>query len=307
MPTISGLDVKKEIISFRLKEGERKALLSGFVRSCMTMTMSFGKGMLLGLDCQTDFVKEYISAAMMEQFKMRPKSDEDGFVYADCEKLLRRLYILDPDSDSFEVSGIPDKFDEHRYAYVRGMFLGSGSFSAHEVEDKDGPSGTGGRYHLEFSVLSESLADELIELLNTYGIKVRKMERVDKYVVYSKDSDSVCNCLALMRLDNLVLKLQETVATLSFKKDINRRVNFEMANMTRTTNAAVDVAEALELIAERKGLDSLSPKLLEAAEARQNAPDKTLAELAYELGISKSGLKHRYDKIIEIADKLRDN
>ena len=129
--------------------------------------------------------------------------------------------------------------------------------------------------------------------------------RSDKYVVYAKDSENVCNCLALMRLDNLVLKLTDTVITLSFKKDVNRRINCELANMTRTANAAVDVSEAIEYIDKVSGLDTLSPKLLEAADARRNSPDKTLSELAYELGISKSGLKHRYDKIVDIAAALK--
>lgn len=308
MPTISGLDVKKEITRQKLRDGESEALIAGFVRSCMSLSITGRDGLVLGLDCQTDFVREYISAAMLKQFKMRPKSDESDFMYADCEKLLRMLGIFDPDGDSFEVVSIPDRYNEYDYAFVRGMFLGCGSFSAREADADEGAGKTaGGGYHLEFSVISENLADELSALLYKREITVHKMMRADKYVVYVKDSENVCNCLALMRLDNLVLKLTDTVITLSFKKDVNRRINCELANMTRTTNAAVDVSEAIEYIDRACGLDTLSPKLLEAADARRNSPDKTLSELAYELGISKSGLKHRYDKIIEIADTLKNN
>ena len=77
--------------------------------------------------------------------------------------------------------------------------------------------------------------------------------------------------------------------------------------MTRTTNAAVDVVKAIELIDKTVGLDVLDPKLVEAADARINSPDLSLGELAYELGISKSGLKHRYDKIVSVAKKLERN
>ncbi len=306
MPTISGLDVKKEITQQKLRNDEREALIAGFVRSCMSLSISLRSGLTLGLDCQTDFVREYIAAAMLRQFKMRPKSDESEFVYADCEKLLRMLGIFDPESDSYEVVSIPDRYGELIHAFVRGMFLGCGSFSVREAAaDADAEGKTGGGYHLEFSVVSESLADELTDLLFKCGITVHKMMRSDKYVVYAKDSENVCNCLALMRLDNLVLKLTDTVITLSFKKDVNRRINCELANMTRTANAAVDVSEAIEYIDKVSGLDTLSPKLLEAADARRNSPDKTLSELAYELGISKSGLKHRYDKIVDIAAALK--
>ncbi|MDE6618222.1 MAG: sporulation regulator WhiA, partial [Clostridiales bacterium] len=60
-------------------------------------------------------------------------------------------------------------------------------------------------------------------------------------------------------------------------------------------------------ISDKQGLDTLHPKLVEAADARVNSPEATLGDLAFELGISKSGLKHRFDKIIEIANSKRDN
>ncbi|MCH5166050.1 MAG: DNA-binding protein WhiA [Clostridiales bacterium] len=300
---ISGLDVKRELTELRLKDDERDALLSGFVRSCMTLSMNKQDGMLLGLDCQVDFVREYIAAAMMKQFKVSSKSGDSALLYADCEKLLRMLGILELDGDEYTLTGIPERFYEHDSAYVRGMFLGCGSFSVRGAESAEGRKGGGG-YHLEFSFVSESIADELANLLSKKGIAVRKMLRADKTVIYAKDSENVSNCLALMHADKTVLKLVDTVVTLSMKKDINRLQNCDLANMTRIANAAVDVAKAIEIIEEKVGLDTLDPKLVEAADARINSPDLSLSELAYELGISKSGLKHRYDKIIETANKL---
>lgn len=300
---ISGHEVKREITEQKLKSEEREALLAGFVRACMSLTINFSDGLMLCLDCQTDFVREYVSSAMMTQYMVSPKSKETNLVYADCEKLLRMLGILKSDGDGYELMGIPEKYAAMSSAYVRGMFLGCGSFSVRGAEQADSQKGGGG-YHLEFSFVSESLADELAELLAKKDISVRKMVRGDKYVVYAKDSESVGNCLALMHADKTVLKLADTVVTLSMKKDINRRNNCDIANMTRVANAAVDVTAAIEKISRIVGLNTLPPKLLEAADARINSPDLSLGDLAYELGISKSGLKHRYDKIIEIASKL---
>lgn len=303
MSTISGADVKREITEARLKSDEREALLSGFVRSCMSLTINATDGLLLGLDCQTDFVREFISSLMMSSYKILPKSSDGALMYADCEKLLRMLGIFKPDGDGFELTGIPERFRAHDSAYVRGMFLGCGSFSAHEADGTDSRKGGGG-YHLEFALVSESLADELTELLARHAVNAHKMERSDKYVVYAKDSEGISNCLALMRADKTVLRLAGTVVTLSMKKDVNRRNNCDIANMTRTTNAAVDVAKAIAYIDGTVGLDVLDPKLVEAADARINSPDLSLGELAYELGISKSGLKHRYDRIVNEAKKL---
>ncbi len=281
-------------------------MLSGFVRSCMSLSLNLAHGLLLCLDCQTEFVREYIAAVMLKRFKISPKSDETALTYVDCEKLLRMLGIFEDDGDGYELTGIPERFKSQASAYVRGMFLGCGSFSAREADCSDSRKGGGG-YHLEFSFVSESIADDLTALLAERDVTMRKMVRADRFVVYAKDSESVSNCLALMHADKTVLKLVDTVVTLSMKKDINRRNNCDLANMTRTANAAVDVTKAIDIIDKAVGLDTLDPKLVEAADARKNSPDLSLGDLAFELGISKSGLKHRYDKIIEIAQKLDAN
>lgn len=305
MSTISGTDVKREIISVRLKGEEVEALLSGFVRSCMSIEITRSNGMMLALDCGADYVREFISACMLKRYKIASKGKDGALEYVDCKKLLDMLRITDADSDSFEIAGIPKRYyDEYASAYVRGVFLGCGSCSIHAADDANTEKTDGG-YHFEFSVLSESFADELCALLEHCGMSVRKMVRAEKYVVYAKDSETVSNCLALMRADKTVLKLADTVVTLYVKREVNRRNNCDIANMTRTTEAAVDVSKAIEYIENTVGLNTLHPKLLEAADARINSPDAPLADLAYELGISKSGLKHRYDKIVAFANELR--
>ncbi len=288
----------------RAKGAECEALLSGFVRSCMSIELGGKDGIMLGLDCQSEFVCDYIEALMLKMYKISPKYKECGLTYVDCDKLLRILGITSPDG-GFEICAIPERHAECASAYVRGMFLGCGSFSVHGADAAQREK-TGGGYHCEFSFVSESLADELTALLERNGIAVRKMIRAEKYVVYAKDSENVGNCLALMRAEKTALKLFDTVVTLSVKRDINRRINCDLANMTRTSVAAVGVTDAINYIESTVGLGTLHPKLLEAADARKNSPDASLVELAYELGISKSGLKHRYDRIIAIAQDIKN-
>lgn len=304
MANISGLEVKRQITKTCPRGEECKSMLSGFVRSCMSLSIT-GGGVLLQLDCQTDFVREYIMKAMHTVLGVTPEETKPMLVYGDCESLLNKLNITSGDG-GYEMADIPQMTGDCESAYIRGVFLGCGSFSAHYSDGSDGQKGGGG-YHLEFSVLSESFADELMSLLGSREVVVHKMERVDKYVVYAKDIENVSNCLALMRLGKLVVRLNDTAIALSLKRDVNRRMNCDMANMTRTTNAAVDVIDAIRYISDKQGLDSLHPKLVEAADARINSPEATLGDLAFELGISKSGLKHRFDKIIEIANSKRDN
>ena len=174
---ISGAQVKHEIINTRPRGEECKAVIAGFVRSCMTLSRSRDGDFMLQLDCQPDYVKEYISGAMLTMFKTRPKEISPALMYDDCERLLRLLGIIAPDGDVFEISPIGVLPDDIESAYVRGVFLGCGSFSVRG--GTDGQKGGGG-YNLEFSVLSERFADELMNLLGRREVVVHKMERVDK-------------------------------------------------------------------------------------------------------------------------------
>ena len=91
------------------------------------------------------------------------------------------------------------------------------------------------------------------------------------------------------------------------RNSINRRVNCEAANITKTVNAASKQIEDIQYIKERYGFDRLSDNLREAAQARLEYPDATLKELGELLtpAVGKSGVNHRLRKLSELAEKLR--
>lgn len=317
---INAQEVKREIIVKRYKDADRLALLSGFVRVSFSVLRRGGERHLV-LDCQTDFVRDFIASLMMEQFKVQPvpsrehrvDGDTPDFMrnieplqnkselrFCDCDKLLGALYILDGD-DYSSIGGIDPRFEKNAAAYVRGAFLGCGSLSVPKIDGQKS-----GGYHLEFALGSEQLADGFTELLRGFGITIKKRTRAEKCVLYAKDGDAVSDCLALLGADKTTLEFNNTVAYFDLRDDVNRRNNFDMANMNRSVNAAVDVAGAIETIKENTGLDALDAKLKAAALARLENPEMTLGALAELMGISKSGLKHRYDKIVEIAKSLSE-
>lgn len=304
MSKINGLDVKREITDKRVKNDEgRLALLSGFTRVCLSLTRRGGGALELCLDCQAEFVRDYVASVMMEQFKVKPSVNKTSLVFADCEKLLRMLHILKPDVDTFELCGVPKRFAESS-EYVRGAFLGCGSLSVPNADDAQMQKSGG--YHLEFSFTNEDIADDFISLFAENGITAHKTVRAERYVVYVKDSESVSDCLAMIGAEKTVLKLNEAVVAFAVKSDVNRINNCDLANMSRTTAAAVELAAAIEIIDKTIGLDSIDPKLAEAAHARIAQPDVPLSKIALGLGISKSGLKHRYDKISALADNIKN-
>lgn len=296
-------DVKREIVSKRPKsEPERLALLSGFVRSCLSLVRSGGGALELCLDCQSDAVRDYISSCMMEQFKIKSTVAKSSLIYADCEKILRALKILEQ-GDDFVFCTVDKSFYSTAAQYVRGVFLGCGSFSAPTAEDAQ--SHKSGGYHLDFSFSGEELADAFGKMLSGEGIVTHKSVRAEKYVIYVKDKESVSDCLALIGAEKTVLRLNEAMVALSVKSDVARRLNCEIANISRTAAASVALSDAIEYIDVKFGLYAqLNRRLAEAAEARRADPSAPLSVIAERLSISKSGLKHRFDAIVAKAREL---
>lgn len=321
MAKINGTTVKREIAEKRPKGEEATALLSGFVRVCFSV-LRHGDESDLWLDCQTDFVREYIAALMMDVFKVTPVLDVGGarkaaaasvlgdakiefapqptpnaLVFSDGMKLLTELRII-RSGEYYELVGMDKRFEDHGKYYIRGVFLGSGSLS---VPDAD--SHKSGGYHLEFTFNGEDIANDVIAILSGYGIWAHLTVRKEKYVVYVKDSENVSDCLALLGVDKTVLKLNETMAVLAVKSDITRRTNCDIANINRAIDASIGVMEAIAELEARGELETLDEKLRIAARARREYPDASLSELASIIGISKSGLKHRLDKLVETANR----
>ena len=91
------------------------------------------------------------------------------------------------------------------------------------------------------------------------------------------------------------------------RNTVNRKVNCEAANISKTVSAAGKQIEDIRYIQERIGLKKLPENLREMAEVRLEYPNAPLKELGELLStpIGKSGVNHRLRKLSEIAEKLR--
>ena len=91
------------------------------------------------------------------------------------------------------------------------------------------------------------------------------------------------------------------------RNNVNRLVNCETANLSKTVNAAVRQVESIKLIQSSIGLKRLPKNLQEVAELRLSYPDESLKELGEMLDppVGKSGINHRLRKIEKIAEEIR--
>lgn len=183
-----------------------------------------------------------------------------------------------------------------RRAFLRGAFLCVGSISDPEKG-----------YHLEFVSTRESKAKVLQQLIQQFEIEARIVLRKKYHVVYIKEGAGIVDLLNVMGAHVALMKLENLRILKEMRNSINRRVNCETANITKTVNAASRQIEDILFLRDHYGLRRLPPALREMAEVRLEYPDAPLKELGeyLEPPVGKSGVNHRLCKLSEMAARLK--
>lgn len=173
-------------------------------------------------------------------------------------------------------------------ALVRGAFLGSGSVNNPE-----------NKYHLEIIFNNAKNAKIIKGILEKVQIHMKEMERKSGYSLYLKEGEEISKILAFIGANSAVLKFEEIRVLRDMKNNINRKVNCETANLSKTINAAVKQIEAIKKIQREGKFENLSESLKEIAILRLENPDASLIELGQMLKnpIGKSGVNHRLKQL----------
>ena len=194
-------------------------------------------------------------------------------------------------------------------AYVMGAFV-SCSTSNIVIRDFDKRKKNNSGYHLEFIFSFDALAEDFIKLLKHFDINAKTTLRKGVRLVYIKDYQQICDTLALVGASKAVLDLQNEAVIRDLRNNVNRQTNCLNANMTKTINASVKQLNAIKIIQENIGIESLDETLAELCCIRLANPDESLDTLTKLCSnpVTKSGLNHRFEKIIAIANKIqKDN
>ncbi len=226
-------------------------------------------------------------------------------------QLLKDLGIMDINSEGLmEVrNGIADFVvaDECcKRTYIKGAFVAC-STSNIKIKEYSNIEKNSSGYHLEFLFAFEELAQDFIKLLSEFDIHAKMTIRKKNPIVYIKEYQLICDALALVGANKAVLSLQNEAAIRELRNSINRQTNCMNANLSKTVNASVRQLNAIKIIQDNMGLEALSDDLMELCLIRLANPDESLETLRklYGKDISKSGINHRLNKIIEIADKIQ--
>lgn len=183
-------------------------------------------------------------------------------------------------------------------AFIRGAFLSSGSISDPRKS-----------YHFEIVCQSREKAEQLQEMIHSFSIDAKIVGRKKTHVVYVKEGGQIVDMLAVMEANVSLMDLENIRIIKEMRNSVNRRVNCETANISKTVNAAVKQVQDIRFLEEKVGLDQLGGGLAEVARLRLEYPEATLKELGMMLSpqVGKSGVNHRLRKLSEIAGRLRED
>ncbi|MBQ2679527.1 MAG: DNA-binding protein WhiA [Firmicutes bacterium] len=183
-------------------------------------------------------------------------------------------------------------------AFIRGAFLAAGSLSDPEKS-----------YHMEFVNQSRDMAESMRDIINSFGMDSKIVERKGHSIVYLKEGEQIVDLLNIMEAHVSLMELENVRILKDMRNSVNRRVNCEAANIGKIVKASVKQTDNIRYIMENMDISELPDTLIETAELRLKYPDASLKELGDMMcpKVGKSGVNHRLRKLNEIANELKDN
>lgn len=233
------------------------------------------------------------------------KSNSYALIIKDSQmsmRILKATKLINQQGDiAEEMSIISNRVVQNtccKRAFIRGAFLAAGSMSDPEKT-----------YHFEIITTTQDKAAQLRDMIRYFNVDAKIVKRKKYFVVYVKDGAQIVDVLNIMEAHKALMNLENVRILKEMRNSINRQVNCEAANISKTVTAASKQVEDILYIQNTKGFGDLSPGLREIAKLRMEQPDASLKELGSMLStpIGKSGVNHRLRKLSIIADSLREH
>lgn len=301
-------DVKNETAGIELTGNDARAELSALIQMSSALSLS-SRGMGISVTLENAAVARTVYRLLKERYdveidlsvrrkmNLRKNLIYGLRIYSDAVEILKDLGI-------YSSRGLLEKplqkivgSDSSARAYLCGAFLASGSVNPPEKTN----------YHLELTANNKEHALFVIDLLKRFEISARTIERRGRSVVYIKAAEKIADFLRIIGANDAVMKFENIRISRDFTNSLTRLNNCDVANEVKSQTAARRQLEDIEAISRRH--IHLEPRLQEVADLRRENPEASLMELCalYEektgSTVSKSGMKHRFVRLHELAEK----
>lgn len=306
-------EVKKEAAQNELKECCKKAELSALIQLCSTLSIS-SQGMIIVVKTENATIAKRIWTMLKDEFEVacdlsviKKMNLKKNNIYQ-IRILNHAKQVLD-DLGILTGKGLQDhpayKLVQKECcarAYLAGAFMAMGSVNAP----------TKSNYHLEIATNEISHAQFIQKLMHRFDLPAKIITRRKQEVVYLKAADKIADFLRCIGAHESLMKFEDVRITRDFRNNFTRLDNCEVANEMKSQEAAQKQIADIQLLQQVNLFNHIDEKLVEIALLRLEYPEASLNELCavYEatLGksISKSGMKHRFKKIQEMALKCKE-
>jgi len=176
-------------------------------------------------------------------------------------------------------------------SFIRGVFLAGGA-----VTD---PSKS---YHLELVTDHYNVSRQTYSLLLEAGFSPKETSRSGNYIIYFKHSSAIEDFLTFIGAPIHAMELMSAKIEKDVRNTVNRKVNCDTANVSKTVDAAAANIEIIKKIKASGLFESMPEKLKQAASLRIENPELSIKELA-EIStppVTKSCMNHRMRRLVEI-------
>lgn len=305
-------DVKQEVALHMPEEEEARAELSALIQLTSSLSIS-SQGLTIVVEtgnapvsrCIYRLLKQQYDVTIETSVKKRMNLKKNRIyilrVYGDIRSILEDLEI-------YSKRGLKEKpllkivsKDSCARAYLAGAFLAQGSVNSPKTS----------RYHLEIQAANPSHAQFLVQLMSRFSIPAKIVERRNHSIVYIKAAERIADFLRCIEADQSLLQFEDARISRDLTNSVTRLNNVDVANEVKSIQAANRQLEDIEILEQHEQLKYLDEKLLEVIALRKEFPEASLNELAEKMWqrtgnpVSKSGLKHRFVKIHELAEKQK--
>ena len=295
-------DVKNEILSHEITNEDNK---KAFTYGMMLFSRAFSLREISMLSENYNVAQRYydmvsdICNVQLELSKTKSGNGKVDVIFSADRKKIMDIWGYSSKSNTARINHGNLGEEGNGVAFLSGAFLVCGTVS-------DPNKG----YHLEFVVPYKHLAEDLLWLISNYediGLTAKMTKRNSNYVIYFRDSSSIENILTLMGAANSSLELMVIKMYKDKRNHVNRKLNFENANLDKTIDASSKQAKAIQKLKDNGAFDSLDSKLKELANLRIDNPEMSLSELADNLSyeISRSGVNHKLNKLCSLAEDIK--
>ena len=280
-------EVKKELTQLEVHPEHARAELAALIRMNGSLSL-MNHQFVLNVQTENPAIARRIYSLLKQNYqvesellvrrKMKLKKNNQYIVRLkyDTNMVLNDLNIVAEDGFTIHTRVSEDIIDEDQRvrSYLRGAFLAGGSVNNPETS----------RYHLEIYSLYEEHNQDIVRMMNRFGLNAKTTVRRSGYITYLKEAEKIADFLQVIGATNAMLKFEDIRIVRDMRNSVNRLVNCETANLNKTIDAAAKQIENIEYLRDSVGLDNLPAKLREIALLRLEFPDITLKELGAEWG-----------------------